>query len=59
MASEHVLPYLAPDAVVFIHDFVTRPYYHEAAEKHYTEIARISDGQTLVVLKPRVQGKRQ
>lgn len=51
--TEHVLPYLAPDAVVFIHDYVVRPHYHTMAQKHYTEIARVSDGQTLVVLKPR------
>jgi endonuclease YncB( thermonuclease family) len=51
-SAEHILPYLAPDAVVFIHDFVVRPHYHSVAQKHYKEIARVSDGQTLVVLKP-------
>ncbi len=56
--AEYVLPYLAPDAVLFIHDYVVRPHYHTVAQKHYTEIARVSDGQTLVVLKPRSRLQR-
>ncbi len=58
MSAEYILPYLAPDAVVFIHDYVVRPYYHGVALKHYREIARVSDGQTLVVLKSRWQGDK-
>lgn len=39
--AEYVLPYLAPGAIVFIHDYVPRVHYHSAAQKHYTEVGRV------------------
>jgi hypothetical protein len=51
--AEYVIPFLAEHAIVFVHDYVVRPHYHAVVDKHYIELARISTGQSLVVLKPR------
>jgi len=50
-----VLPWLAPDGVVFIHDFWRRPHYHVVLER-YEVIERLDrSAQTLAVLRPRAE----
>jgi hypothetical protein len=51
-----VLPWLAPEGVVFIHDFWHRPHYHVVLER-YEVIERLDrSAQTLAVLRPRDPG---
>lgn len=49
--AKFILPYLAEDALVFIHDFFQRPQYHEVLE-WYDVVHKIEHTtQTLVTLK--------
>jgi hypothetical protein len=51
------LPWLAPDAVVFIHDFFNPKYdigpYHTLVLRDYELIDAVREGQTLAVFRPR------
>ena len=48
-----VLPLLAPQGVVFIHDYFCRPHYH-VIEEGYDVIEQLDQtGQTLVALRPK------
>jgi hypothetical protein len=55
-----VLPYLTPDSRVFIHDFFTTKYdrieYRALLDRQYEVVAKIEEGQSLVVLRPTAAG---
>lgn len=48
--ASYIIPYLTKDALVYIHDFWQRPQYHGVLE-FYDEVASITTGQSLIVLK--------
>jgi hypothetical protein len=50
--AEAVLPFLADDAVVFIHDYMLRPRYHWI-EEYYSMIDYVDTGQSLAVFNKR------
>lgn len=52
--AEKILKYLHEDSIVFIHDYWQRPQYR-IVEKWYDVVDKITDGQSLVVLKPKLK----
>ena len=50
--AKEILPYLKKNAVVFIHDYFKRPFYHWI-ENFYHIIDKVNSNQSLVVLKKR------
>eukprot|EP01023_Acetabularia_acetabulum_P053648 TRINITY_DN600_c0_g1_i2.p1 TRINITY_DN600_c0_g1~~TRINITY_DN600_c0_g1_i2.p1 ORF type:complete len:149 (+),score=18.12 TRINITY_DN600_c0_g1_i2:298-744(+) len=51
--AQRVLKYLKPDSRVIIHDFWNRKGYHSVLQS-YQVVAGVLDGQSIVVLKPKL-----
>ena len=51
--ARYILPYLKPSSIVFIHDYMPRPYYHDVIHQLYNRKGLVLDGQSLLIATPK------